>query len=530
MNDETRLRAHGSSFAVATPHAAASEAARDVLAGGGNALDAAIAAAATLTVVYPHMCAVGGDLIALHVEPDGRATVVNGSGAAPAEVPVATLAAQGPMPVTGPQAVTVPGAVAAWETLHRMGASRPLHQLLAPAIAAAREGVAIAPSLGRAIADDAAALRGDAGLRGLLFDRDGPLATGAALRQPALARSLEMIAHGGAAALYRGEVGRLLVRRLRVLGSAMTTEDLQAHESEVTAPLSGTFGDDEVLTAPPNSTGFVLLQALAAIERCGDADLLGGDADLLAEILRLATADRDRWLADPRVVDVPLERLLSDDHVAGLVTAARARRAAGGDRAMVTQARPTGDTIALVTADREGRGVVIIQSVFHAFGARILDPATGILCHNRGAFFTLDPDAPNVLAGGKRPAHTLMPVAVRREGRLVGLHGTMGGKGQPQIHAHLMLRLCEGADAAQAVAASRWVVGGLDVGSPADEVQLEGDAPTAAVDALTAAGFPLRRWPARDEAVGHAQVIRRADDGTLTAGSDPRADGAALAG
>jgi gamma-glutamyltranspeptidase/glutathione hydrolase len=274
----------------------------------------------------------------------------------------------------------------------------------------------------------------------------------------------------------------------------------------------------------------MLLEILGAATRLGDVDLLGADADLLAELFRLTTIDRDRYLADPRHADVPVAELLSDAHLGRLADGALARRAAGVGAAAPVVPKATGDTIAVVAADAAGNAVVIIQSVFYEFGSGILDPTTGVILHNRGAFFSLDPASPNVLAGGKRPGHTLMPVLVRRGGRVVGVHGTMGGSAQAQIHAQLMLRTARGEAPADAVTAPRFVLGGLGIGGPAEMVLAEGRCGAEERAAWSAAGFEVQQLADFDEEAGHAQMIRIGAEGAFRVATDPRCDGAALAG
>ena len=186
----------------------------------------------------------------------------------------------------------------------------------------------------------------------------------------------------------------------------------------------------------------------------------------------------------------------------------------------------SGDTVAVVAADSEGYAVSLIQSIFSTFGAQVFDPVTGILLHNRGASFSLDESSPNMLVGGKRPAHTLMPVMLRSAGRVVGVNGTMGGLAQAQIHAHLLLAARDGASPAEAVRSPRWIVGTLEDGGTLTVVA-ESDVPEPAVAAIEAAGFAVEKVAALSEAVGHAQAIR-IDGGTFLAGSDPRADGSAV--
>jgi gamma-glutamyltranspeptidase/glutathione hydrolase len=395
----------------------------------------------------------------------------------------------------------------------------------------AEQGVPVAGSLAaaNAAAEADGGLAADEGMAAVLRPGGRPLQTDDALVQPALARTLRAIQVDGPAALYEGPVGAAIVAHLRALGSAITTDDLAAHATELGEPLTGVFGDEEVLTAPPNSQGLLLLEILNAATRLGDVDLLGEDADLLAELFRLVTLDRDRHLADPRRADVPVAELLSDRHAAELAEAALARRSAGRGAAGQAGARATGDTIAVVAADGAGNAVSLIQSIYYGFGSGILDPTTGVILHNRGAFFSVDEASPNVLAGGKRPGHTLMPVLVRRAGRLVGVHGTMGGSAQAQIHAQLILRTARGEAPADVLAAPRFVVGGLEPGGRADLVLAEPGC-AAAEQAWAAAGHDVHRLGELDEETGHAQLIRIGGDGSLRAASDPRADGAALAG
>ena len=520
------LEAHGTSYAAATPHSQATDVAVSTFREGGNAVDAAIAAAAALAVVYPHMCSPGGDVIGLLATPDGGVRVINGSGGAPRAI---ASAAEGwsRMPFDGPHTVTVPGAVAAWQTMHELGASMPWQALMEPAVRLAGDGVPVARSLANAIVENSSRIAADRGMREVLMPGGVSLGEGATLRQPALARSLARIGDGGAAALYEGGVGEELVGCLTALGSTIAGDDLRVHRTEVCEPIALRTGESEVLTAPPNSQGLLLLETLAALEGLGPGDYLGADAGILGELLRLAAADRDRHLGDPCFGRVPVEELLSREHAAELAAGARDRRA-GAVEAEGFSGNSAGDTIALVTADGGGHAGVVVQSVFGPFGAGILDPASGIICHNRGAFFSLDPGSPNALEGGKRPTHTLMPVMLREEGRVVALHGTMGGPAQPQIHAQVVLRMRAGMDPARAVAAPRWIVA-EPAGGAGRDVYAEADVEQGAADGLRAAGFAVHPLPPLSEAVGHAQVIRRSA-GMLSAAADPRADGSADAG
>jgi len=518
-------RASGTSWAIATPHTTATEAGAVAFERGGNALDAALAAAVTLAVSYPHNCGVGGDLFALVQRPDGQTVAINASGRAPAGVDADSLrAAHGAhMPELGPDSVTVPGAVSGWSALHDEGARLPWSEAFGAAIALAYGGVTVSRSLSRELERNASRLQADDGVRDVFFADHQPLARCALLRQPALGASLELLASEGPGTLYGGTLGERYAAGLRAAGSPMTTQDLASHTADRMAPLIGRYRDLDVRVVPPNSQGFALLQILALVERLGiDPDPLGTDVGTLALVFAAAARDRDRHLADPATMTVHPSTLLDDGHLAGL--ADEVRNAATWT--VPTHPHGTGDTIALVAADAEGWAVSLIQSLWDSFGAGILEPDTGIIAHDRGGCFTLERGHPNEIAPGKRPFHTLMPVLVHREGGLAAVAGTMGGASQPQINAQNLIRAFDlGMDPDEAVAAPRWTVWQDE--TPVATV--EGRVPRAAAQRLQEAGFRVDNLDDVDEAVGHAHMIVRRPDGQFQVGSDPRADGGALA-
>jgi gamma-glutamyltranspeptidase/glutathione hydrolase len=507
--------------AIATPHHEATAAGERAFAAGGNALDAALAAAAALTVVYPHNCALGGDLFALVRDEHGETASINASGPAGEATDADELRRRvATMPITGPDTITVPGLVAGWGSLHAAGAVLPWADALADAQALAGDGVAVAPSLGAAVAEADLA---DPGMAQVFAPAGAPLRTGERLRQPALADTLASLAAAGPRTFYDGEVAVRILEGLAACGSRLTEADLRAFVPEVGAPLRGRFGDLDVLTSPPNSSGVLLLQALAALDATG-GDPLGDDAGAFAEILRLGAQDRDRWLGDPREAVVDVDAFLGDTRIAEVVRGAAA--GAGGERRRASaqyRERPTGDTVAVVAVDGSGRAVSLIQSLFGGFGSHILDPGTGVLFHNRGSFFSLREGHPNELAPGRRPAHTLMPVMVEHQGRLRGVLGTMGGLVHAQILAQVILRLRAGASPQEAVDAPRWIVGGMEPGEADDTARIEDGVAPEARAALRRARFRMCDEPRDSEWLGHAQAIWL--DPVLRTGSDRRADG-----
>jgi gamma-glutamyltranspeptidase len=520
--------AQGRRWAVATPHPFAADAADAAFASGGNAVDAALHAAITLAVVSPHQCGVGGDLFALVQNPDGKLVAIDSSGRAPrAADPAALRAIHGTtMPDPDPAAVTVPGAVRGWEAVHRQGAVLPWRDAFAPALDAAAHAP-VSRDLAWSLAAHADALRADEGLADV-FLAGGVPAEGDPLAQPALGRTLAEIAEAGADALYEGDLGRRFVDGIGALGVPIAADDLAAHTADLVPPLRGRYRDLDVSVTPPGSQGFVLLEALAVLERLGiDPDPTGPDAVAVAKLLIAASTDRDRHLADPVAMTTHVSAFLDEGHVAALCDVVRGT-VEGHPSTPVREARFEGDTIALVAADAEGWGVALIQSLFSGFGVGLLEPSTGIVLHDRGGCFTLEPGHPNELGPGKRPAHTLMPVAVHRDGDLAALAGARGGHGQPQIGlATLVAAFDLGLDPPDAVARPRWLVGGM---SPLrGEPYVEVEAPTAGLRrAFELGGFRVDDLWGIDRATGHAQLIRIAD-GVLTAGSDPRADGGARA-
>lgn len=459
-------------IAVAAPHPSAVDAAAMAVAAGGSAVDAALAAAAALTVVYPHQCSLGGDLVALLHLPGGEVRAVLSIGAAAMSVDVESLRAEDSrMPAQGALSVTVPGVVAGWRALAEIGGARlGLAAPLRYAAGLAEDGVAVSPGLARAVTARRGVIQADPGLRELLTVDGVPRTV---LRQPRLAVTLTELATEPDS-FYRGAVARQLVDFLRGSGSELSTEDFAAHEPEVAEPLTAELAGVQWYVAPPPTQGVVLLAVLRGLAET--TDLIG--------LCRRANADRDRSLGDPRTV-------------------------------------AAGDTVAVTAVDSDGLGVSLIQSVYQSFGAGICDPATGIVLHNRGSAFSLLPGHPAGLGPGRRPPHTLCPAIGRSADVLIAV-GCQGGRAQPQILAQTAPDLVRAADMAAVLALPRWVVGARDLGYPVETLLAE---PGARLSVTP--GIPVDRVAGPVDEAGHVQVARKVRE-RLDAASDPRADGAAV--
>ncbi len=511
---------------LASPHAQATAAGVDVLRAGGNAVDAAIAANAVLSVVYPTSCGLGGDAFWLVYEPRTRETVAyNGSGGAAAELDGASLRERGysHMPERGALPVTVPGAVRSWEDVLRAHGTRGLDELLAPAEAFARDGFVATDVVGAYFALNEAMLRADEDAAALFFTRGCPRA-GDLLRNVPLAETLAAIRAGGADGFYRGRIAEAIVATLRRGGNPMTVEDLAAQRTERAAPLTLAWKGCEVLAHPPNSQAAVALMALGALENDGEAE----DAlwtHLAIEALKRAFDVRDSEFADPKAMRVPAERFVEPGELQ------RLRASIDPERARPRLAHSArGGTIAIVSVDAEGRAVSLIESLYMNFGSGLVARGTGVFLQNRGAYFSLEPGHPNELAGRKRPLHTLSPGMLMRGGQPELVYGTMGGDGQPQTHLQLIHNVYErGLSVQQAIDAPRFVYGRDSEAAFADSVRVESRFKPEIVAGLRARGHVVNVLGAFENALGHAQAIAiDRERGTLAGGADPRADSLAL--
>jgi gamma-glutamyltranspeptidase/glutathione hydrolase len=522
----TRAVARSGRAMLASPHAQATAAGVDVLRSGGNAVDAAIAANAVLTVLYPTSCGVGGDALWLVHEPrTGETIAYNGSGRSAAALTGESLREAGlrAMPQRGALAVTVPGAVRSWEDVLRAHGTRGLDELLAPAETFARDGFVATDIVGNYFALNEAMLRADPDANALFFGRGCPRA-GDLLRNEPLAHTLATIRAGGADAFYHGRIAEAIASTLAAGGNPMTPQDLADQRTERTAPLRIAWHGAEIFAHPPNSQASLALMALGALENDGGA----GDADwthLAIEALKRAFDVRDAHFGDPEAMRSPAERFVEPAELARLRASIDPQRA----RARVPQP-DRGGTIAIVALDADGRAVSLIESLYMNFGSGIVARGTGIFLQNRGAYFSLEPGHPNELAPRKRPLHTLSPGMLLRDGVPELVYGTMGGDGQVQTHVQLVHDIYErGLSVQQAIDAPRFVYGRDSDSAFADSVRVESRFDPEVVKELRARGHTVQVLGEFENALGHAHVIAfDRERGTLAGGSDPRADSLAL--
>jgi gamma-glutamyltranspeptidase/glutathione hydrolase len=533
---QNRPDVRGTRGAVVSDHPLASQAGLAVLQEGGNAVDAAIATAAVLAVVRPHMNGVGGDAFAL-VRPaaEGRVYALNGSGGAGSRATPEHFAELGEedVPGSGPLSVSVPGAVAAWVDAHERWGSLPLARLLEPAIGYARDGFPVSVRLAYDFRTQGRGLAGAA--RELYLPGGAPPEPGSLLRNPALAGTLERIAAEAAPGFYDGEVAGRLIRFLDAEGGLLTRDDLRQHASTFPEPISVDYLGHTFWAMPPNTQGVTQLQQMEMAKAFALTEMghnTSGYLHTLIELKKLAFADRDRWVADPLRAEVPVDRLLDAEYLrerASLVGDAAGSYGPGFGPPLpsdtpIEEGEDAGDTVYLTVVDAEGNAVSWIQSLFAGFGSGLLDPETGVLLHNRGSLFTLQEGHPNRIEPGKRPFHTLTPLLATRGDALAFTLGTPGGDAQTQsllqiVHNMLLFDMTP----QEALEAPRYrSQGGLTV-------SIEDRVPATVRAELEARGHRLRVVQGWTATFGGAQMIRMEPSGTLNAGAGPRREAYAIA-
>ncbi len=511
---------------VATSQPLAATAGLGVLADGGNAIDAAIATAAALTVVEPCSNGLGSDAFAL-VWAEGQLHGLNGSGRWPAGYDGAELRAAGhdSMPERGWAPVTVPGAVDTWSVLHERFGRLPIERILAPAIGYAERGHPVAPVVSRQW-EAAFGFFPRLGLPEVagwseVFAPDGRApAAGERWVSPGHTRGLRCLAENGLRDFYEGEVAAAIVDYAAATGGRMTAADLASHHAEWVEPIGVDYRGHQVWEIPPNGQGIAALMALgiaANTEAASHPQIDAAAWHLQIEAMKLAFADSDGYVGDQQHADVPVEAMIDPGYL-------KSRAALIGEQAgPAPMGQPSiGGTVYLCAADSDGMMVSFIQSNYMGFGSGVVVPSHGISMQNRGAGFVLDADHPNAAAPGKRPRHTIIPGFVTREGQPIGPFGVMGGEMQPQGHLQVIGGMVDhGLNPQAALDAPRWQV------ERDGRVRVERQTPQEVIDGLRARGHEVIVEASR-MSFGRGQIIVRSEDGVYAAGSEPRADGCAV--
>ena len=517
---------------VATSQPLASQVGLDILKRGGNAVDAAIAMAAVLSVTEPMMTGIGGDAFMLvYSAKTGQLEGLNASGRAPRALTLEYFKAKGlsAIPTTGMEAVTVPGAFDGWVTLLERHGTMSLADLLAPAIAYAENGFPLMEKASEDWAAEVPRLKQTPVTAGTFLVQNPVPQPGEIVVLKNLAQTYRTLASGGRDAFYRGPIGRAIVDYCQQNGGFLTMEDFAAQKSEWVEPISTTYRGHTLYEIPPNGQGLTALLALNMLEGI-DLQSMRSQPDLyhhtMIEAMKVAFADRNRYIADPAFAATPVAALLSKDYAAtrrALIDPAKAiDPPAPGDMPNVGR-----DTTYLTVVDKDRNAVSFINSVFFAFGSGVVAGETGIILQNRGAGFSLDPNHPNRLEPGKRPFHTIIPAMVFRDGKLWMSFGVMGGDIQPQGHVQVLVNLIDrGLNLQQAIDAPRTrYIGGRNV-------MLEESLGASVIDALVARG-PTRAPPPpgdtqRARLGGGQAIVIDPTTGALFGASDSRKDGLAL--
>ncbi len=509
---------------VTTPHPDATRAGLAILRDGGNAIEAALAAVATLCVVYPHMTGLGGDACWLLARDGGEPLGILGIGqAAAARPPDVGLAMRGPA-----AAFTTAGAVDSWRLAHQLSRESWAGTLnwpaiLQPAIACAEEGYTVTQSQAFWYKIHRAALDPQPGFKDTFERPDGRSESGCRQTQSALAATLTQIAENGPRSFYEGPLATRLAAGLRAAGSVVTRADLEATRAAYVTPLAVPYRDGEAFNLPPPTQGVTALQILHLLNRFEIPRARGDDTRfyvLLIEAIKAALADRNRFVADPTFIPVPVHTML------GGAPPACAGETAAPD---AEHAALPGDTVWIGVRDPAGGSVSLIQSLFLDFGSGVVAGDTGVLWHNRGAAFSLIAGHPNAWAPGKRPLHTLSPALYRKNGRVRAIYGSQGGDGQPQTLAHILTRLVDfGLDPFTALARPRIHVGPTFLDSRKG-IKIESNVGIAAIHDLQQFGYPIEIVSALNPGTGQAGAITVNAGGSLLLGAhDPRSEGLCL--
>ena len=512
---------------AATSQTLASQAGAQILAKGGSAVDAAIAANAVLGVVEPMMNGIGGDLFVIYWDAKtGKLTGLNASGPAPRGLSADFLTKQGFQSIPeGIHSVTVPGAVDGWAKMHERFGKLPWKDLFQAAIAYAEEGFPVTEDAQRYWAGSVRSLRAQPETARVYLPGGGAPRVGDVFKNAEMGRALRVIAEKGRDAFYKGEIASAILKTSKSLGGTMTAEDLSTFSAEWVEPISSEYRGWRVYELPPNSQGIAALEMLNIMEAVPEGKGSPYTADELhrrIEAMKLAYSDL-RYNGDPRFADIPVRGLLSKDYARKRASAIDPAKA----NCTVAAGTPVfGETTYLTTVDRDGNITSWIQSLYDYFGSGVTVEGLGFLLHDRGQNFTLARGSPNVLAGGKRPSHTIIPGFMEKGDQHIGF-GIMGGSNQAMAHAQFVSNVVDyGMNVQQAMESARF----RKNGAPGCDVRMEGRVPAAVVQDLKQRGHQVQLVREYDSAVtGRGQaILYNSTTKTKFGASDPRADGSAV--
>ena len=517
---------------MVAPHHLASQAGLRVLQEGGNAVEAMIAAASTIAVVYPHMNNLGGDNFWLMYAPGKPVAGIDACGAAAGLADQAFYRNQGysVIPDRGPlAALTMAGAVSGWQAAYeysqaQLGGRLPLNRLLEDAIHYAREGVAVTQTLANNIAGKREQLEAQPGFAEHYLPGGQALQENDRLHQTKVSDTLQLLAHAGLDEFYRGDLAVSLASELESLGSPLRLNDFHKHKALMVNPLSAQVSGHTLYNLPPPTQGLASLLLLGVHDRLDKAPVdTSAYVHSLVEATKCAFRVRDKYVTDPAYMTTPAEQYLESARLDAMATQVHPEQAAPWP-----DAQTGGDTVWLGAIDKEGRAVSFIQSVYWEFGSGVVLPSSGVTWQNRGISFSLDADHHNALMPNRRPFHTIQPaLALLSDGRVMS-YGTMGGEGQPQTQAMVFTRHALHEQSLQAsITAPRWLLG-RTWGSESTNLRMENRFDSSVYEELKAMGHEVEIVGGFEEIMGHAGALVHHPSGLIEAAADPRSDGSAV--
>ncbi|HRW10422.1 MAG TPA: gamma-glutamyltransferase [Caldilineaceae bacterium] len=535
-SDAFRPPVMGRNGMVTSGHALASQAGIYILQQGGNAIDAAVATAAALGVVELQGSGMGGDgFLLLYEAATGAVSAVNATGPAPQAATRERYLADGGIPMKGIRSVSVPGLVDGWLLAHERHGLLPLDQVFAPAIDLCENGFPLSHRLAEGLQAELPRFAEDPYTRAIFTNEGAPLVPGDLLVQKNLGQTYRKLAAGGREVFYTGEIAQAIVAFSQAYDGLLTVQDLADYHAHWDDPIQTTYRGHTVYEMPPNSSGHILLQELNMVEQF-DLAALGcnsaASVHLMVEAKKLAFADRERYVADPKWVDAPIAGLLSKAYGAQRAQRIDPHRAATDVPPGLPEQHE--DTTCFCVVDRWGNAVCVLQSIQSGFGAGLIAGDTGILLNNRMTYWHLDADHPNCLLPGKRVRHTMNPVIVTRDGKLYLACGTPGADTQVQTNLQLLTHVIDfGMNPQEAVEAPRWrsLQNPMESTIPhtcADLLQLEGRFPTGVRNGLSQRGHELEILPDWGGAGSAQMIMVHPTSGARIGGSDPRRDGYAV--